>query len=101
MYSSRKTKILNIICVLLVLTTGVIRLTRASYRSVSSSTLIFFLFILSGLIWLVQIRRRVIRPEERKYLELTAVLLLVLLIIKTVKSFGGECYEKSCGVFRY
>lgn len=53
MYSSRKTKILNIICVLLVLTTGVIRLTRASYRSVSSSTLIFFLFILSGLIWLV------------------------------------------------
>lgn len=85
MYSSRKTKILNIICVLLVLTTGVIRLTRASYRSVSSSTLIFFLFILSGLIWLVQIRRRVIRPEERKYLELTAVLLLFLIIIKTVK----------------
>ena len=48
MYSSRKTKILNIVCVLLVLTTGVIRLTRASYRSVSSNTLIFFLFILSA-----------------------------------------------------
>ena len=75
MYSSRKTKILNIICVLLVLMTGVIRLTRDSYRLVSSNILIFFLFILAGLIWLVQIRRRVIRQEERKYLELTAVLL--------------------------
>ena len=61
MYSSRKTKILNIICVLLVLMTGVIRLTRDSYRLVSSNILIFFLFILAALIWLVQIRRRVIR----------------------------------------
>ena len=45
MYSSRKTKILNIICVLLVLMTGVIRLTRDSYRLVSSNIQIFFLFI--------------------------------------------------------
>ena len=87
MYSSRKTKILNIICVLLVLMTGVIRLTRDSYHLVSSNILIFFLFILAGLIWFVQIRRRVIRQEERKYLELTAVLLLFLIIIKTINLY--------------
>ena len=97
MYSSRKTKILNIICVLLVLMTGVIRLTRDSYRLVSSNILIFFLFILAGLIWFVQIRRRVIRKEERKYLELTAVLLLFLIIIKTIKYVflpSGSCLSR-------
>ena len=97
MYSSRKTKILNIICVLLVLMTGVIRLTRDSYHLVSSNILIFFLFILAGLIWFVQIRRRVIRQEERKYLELTAVLLLFLIIIKTIKYVflpSGSCFSR-------
>ena len=45
MNSSKRTKILDIVCVLLVLMTGVIRLVRENLVQIPSNTVIFLLFV--------------------------------------------------------
>ena len=77
MYSSKKTKFLNILCIILALTPGLIRLTRHHFPNVSSNSLICVLYITAVLIWLTQLRLRLLRKEERSYLVFAALLIVV------------------------
>ena len=65
MYSSKKTKFLNILCIVLALSPGLIRLTRHHFPNVSSNSLICVLYITAALIWLTQLQLRLLRKEER------------------------------------
>ena len=77
MYSSKKTKFLNILCIILALAPGLIRLTRHHFPNVSSNSLICVLYITAVLIWLTQLRLRLLRKEERSYLVFAALLIVV------------------------
>lgn len=85
MQSSKKTRVLNSICVLLVAFTGVVRQFRFLYPAYSDNILIFLLFVLAIGIWAGQMRRRLLLPEVRGYLLKMAGLLVFLMICRTVK----------------
>ena len=85
MYSSKKTKFLNILCIILALSPGLIRLTRHHFPNVSSNSLICVLYITAVLIWLTQLRLRLLRKEERSYLVFAALLIVFLMVIRTTK----------------
>ena len=85
MYSSKKTKFLNILCIILALSPGLIRLTRHHFPNVSSNSLICVLYITAVLIWLTQLRLRLLRKEERSYLIFAALLIVFLMVIRTTK----------------
>lgn len=85
MHGSRETKIINIICIVLMLAAGVIRLFRHNFPEVSSNSVIFACFVSAVIIWLINTRRRLTRPEERKYITYMAVLIIFLMAIRTVK----------------
>lgn len=82
MYNSKETKILNTICVVLVLLTGVVRIIRDNYRN---NIIIFILFIIPVFIWLSQLRKRIIQPEERKYLLAVGYMIVFVIILRTIK----------------
>lgn len=85
MEKKNQTGVLNIVCVVLVLLSGIIRMTRHHYSFMASNSLTGILFFMAVLIWIYQIRRRLVRPQERKYLTWTAILFLLLLFIRTIK----------------
>lgn len=85
MRSSKETRVLNIICVLLVLLTGMVRRFRFLYPDYADNILILLLFVLAVSIWAGQLRRRLLLPEARQYLLAMAVLIVFLLICRTVK----------------
>lgn len=85
MYNSRETKILNTICVVLVLMTGIVRSIRHNFPGISSNIIIFMLFIIPAFIWISQIHKRLIQPEERKYLLAVGYMVVFMMILRTVK----------------
>lgn len=80
-----KTLNLDIICVVLVMMTGVVRLVRDYAPAYSSNIPIFLFFVTALFIWMNQVRRRLIHPAERRLVLGVAVLILILMITRTVK----------------
>lgn len=85
MEKRNQTGMLNTVCVILVLLSGIIRMTRHYYSFMASNALTGLLFISAVLIWMYQVQRRLVRPQERKYLTWTALLFVLLLFIRTIK----------------
>lgn len=85
MHSSRETKLLNTLSVVLVLAGGALRAVRDSISSVNTNTLIGVLLLVADFIWIGQVRRRLIRPLEQGYLTAAALLVASLTVLRTVK----------------
>lgn len=67
MYISRETKISNIVCLTIIITSCIIR--AISYKMpfyTESNSIIAFLYITAIIIWLRQVNRRIIQKEVRK-----------------------------------
>lgn len=85
MRSSRETRILNTICVVFVLLAGPIRLIGNQYENFPYNNLICILYSAAAFIWIGQIRKRVIQPEEQRYLMGTAYLMIFWIVLRTIK----------------
>lgn len=84
MYASKETKILNTICVILVLLAGLERLifygTNISYNSI-----ICALYCTALMIWIWQLRKRLLLPVVRKWLIAVAIMMIFWIVIRTMK----------------
>lgn len=85
MHSSKETKVLNVICIGLVLMSGVIRLVAKSQCEFSYNSLIFTFFIAATFIWICQLQRRLVQSDIRRNLIRTAVMIILLMMMRTVK----------------
>lgn len=85
MQSSNRTKILNCICIVLIITACAIRLLGHRYNTFSYNSIICMLFSASAIIWIYQLQRRLIQPEVRKNLIVCALLILFWMILRTLK----------------
>ena len=85
MQSSRETKILNSICVILVFLVGVVRLIGYHYGTFSYNSLICMFFTASAFIWIYQLQRRLIQPDVRRNLTVSALMIILWMILRTIK----------------
>ena len=82
---SMRTKLLNSVCIALFLSAGLVRLVRNNFPQISSNVVIFALFAVACAIWTAQIRQRLLRREERKYITATAYAALFMMLLRTIK----------------
>ena len=85
MQSSRETKIFNIVCSLLVLCAGVLRLLSERYLHFCHNNVIFIFYTAALFIWICQIQRRLLQTPVRRNLTLVASLMIFWMVIRTVK----------------
>ena len=85
MPGSRETRILNTICVVLVLLAGPIRLLGYQHKNFQWNNIICILFSAVAFIWISQIRKRVIQAEELRYLKAIALLMVFWIVLRTIK----------------
>ena len=85
MQSSRETRILNTICVALVLLAGPIRLIGYQCKNFPYNTIICILYCGASFIWIYQVRKRVLQAEEQRYLVGTAFLIIFWIMLRTIK----------------
>ena len=85
MPASRETVISDCICVVLVLLAGAVRLTGYHYGTFSFNSIICGLYTSAAFIWIYQLRRRIPQPDRRWYLVLTALMIILWTVIKTVR----------------
>lgn len=85
MENSRETRVLNCICIILVLLAGMVRPLANRVRSFSSNGIIFTLFTAAALIWLYQLKRRLVQSEIRRNLMATAALIIFWMTLRTIK----------------
>lgn len=85
MRNSKETKRINVLCVLFVLSTGLVRLFRHHLIPFSSNIVTGALLITALFLWYTQMRRRLLHPDERKYLTWMSLLIAFLLILRTIK----------------
>ena len=85
MRSSRKTKLLNCICVLLVLLACVVRMLGYHYETFSYNSIICVLFTASALIWIHQLQRRLVQPDVRRNLTVCALMIILWMLLRTIK----------------
>lgn len=85
MQGKRETRILNIVCVVMIMMAGAVRLIRDHFHGYASNTVIGILFLIAIFIWMNQAKKRLIDPTERAYLAGTAFLMAVLMLVRTVK----------------
>lgn len=85
MQNSRETKLLNTLCVCLVLFAGIVRLVAAHYGLFSYNTVICALFTVTAFIWIGQLRKRLLQPAVRKNLVAVAVMIIVWMVLRTIK----------------
>ena len=83
--NSKKTRMLNCVCIALVLLIGPVRYFMRGAESVTSNFLIFALIAAAAVIWLSQLQRRLLRPEIRKNLIWVALLIILWMLQRTVK----------------
>lgn len=90
MQCSRETKILNCVCIGLVILAGATRV--VGYTKIGEHTrilayngVICALFTTAALIWLFQLRKRLLQPNVRRYLTGLAVLIIFWIALRTVK----------------
>lgn len=85
MHVSRETKILNTLCVLLFASSGFLRSIRGTFPTISDNAIICIFYLIATFIWMIQVQRRLIQPEERKYLTAAALLCVFLTVIRAIK----------------
>ncbi|MGN1112359.1 MAG: histidine kinase N-terminal 7TM domain-containing protein [Acutalibacteraceae bacterium] len=85
MPSSRKTKILNLVCVALVMLAGAVRLLGYHYGTFSYNGIICVCFTASAFIWMYQIQRRLIQPDVRRNLTVCALMIILWMFLRTIK----------------
>ena len=85
MRSSKETKILNTICILLVLLAGVVRLLLWGSGKFGYNGLILALFTVSIFIWVCQLKRRLLQPHVRRNLMGAAAMMILWMAIRTMK----------------
>ena len=85
MPGSRETRYSNSICVLLVLLSGIVRLISNKTHLFVANGFIFALFSSAIILWSMQIRRRILQPEVKRYLTCAVVLMIFWMLIRTVK----------------
>ena len=86
MYISRETKILDGISVCLILLSGFLHLLGPAVTAyVSVNGFIFACYTVALMIWIYQIRRRLIHIYTRRYLIIAAALMIFWMAIRTVK----------------
>lgn len=81
---SRETKLLNSICIILVLLTGVARLALYE-KNITYNSLICVLFSVALLIWIWQLRKRLLQSSVRKSLIAAAIMMIFWIVIRTIK----------------
>lgn len=85
MSSCVETKILNSVCLTLVLLVPIVRLLKETNPSIPSDLLIFFFLLVAILVWMSQVKRRLVQQEERKYLLGIGALVIFILVVRTIK----------------
>lgn len=85
MRNSRKTRVLNCVCVALVLLSGVARLVMQDVEAVSCNSLICTLFTAAAVIWISQLQRRLLRTETRRNLIAVGIFAILWMMLRTVK----------------
>lgn len=104
MSNSRKTRVLNWVCVGLVLLSGLARRLWYGTENFSYNMLICTLFTAAMLIWIAQLQRRLVQPEIRKNLTLAVVWMIFWMMVRTVKYvFTGQdsIAERYCWYLYY
>lgn len=77
MFVSRKTIVTNVICLLIIVISGVIHVTSGNGRfHFAKNNIIFILYAIAVLTWLWQIRRRILQKYVYKYITYIAVLMI-------------------------
>lgn len=93
--SSRETRVLNSICIALIILSGISRLLTQK-NGISVNLFIYICFAAAGIIWIYQIQRRILQNEVRKYLTMAAILMIFLMADRTIKyEFTGNMYTFS------
>lgn len=85
MQRSRETRILNFICVMLVLLAGAVRLLGYYYGTFSYNSIIFMFFTASAFIWIYQLQRRLVQPDVRRNLTVCALMMIFWMMLRTIK----------------
>ncbi|MGN0503274.1 MAG: histidine kinase N-terminal 7TM domain-containing protein [Ruminococcus sp.] len=85
MLRSKETRILNFICVMLVLLAGVARSLGYYYGTFSYNSIIFMFFTASAFIWIYQLQRRLVQPDVRRNLTLCALMMIFWMMLRTIK----------------
>ena len=85
MPGSRETRYSNSICVFLVLLSGIVRLISNKTHLFVANGIIFALFSSAIILWSMQIRRRILQPEVKRYLTCAVVLMIFWMLIRTIK----------------
>lgn len=82
---SRETKKMYIICICCILVAMIGRLVSKQSLDFSSNAIVCVALSAAAFIWMIQVKNRVIHPEERKYMVWTGVMIVFLLVIRTIK----------------
>ena len=85
MQSSNESKVLNTICVCLVLLAGITRLAGRRTGWFSYNSIILALFTAAAAIWIFRLQKRLLQSEIRKKLILAAVMMIFWMAIRTLK----------------
>ena len=85
MHCSTKTRLIDLLLLFVFLLTGIIRILRPYFRTISDNTILYILYVMIIFIWLKQIRKRLLNREERKYLTGVAIFILIYLLLRTIK----------------
>lgn len=84
MQVGKKTRMLNIICVILVFMAGALRL-LGTKNGFLYNCLIFALFSAAASIWIFQLQRRLVQQEVRRNLIAAALLMIFWMAVRTIK----------------
>ena len=82
MQSSKETKTLNSICIVLVLLGGFVRLLLYD-RQMTYNTVICMFFTAAAFIWILQLKRRLVQSDVRKNLIMAAYLMIFWIAMRT------------------
>lgn len=85
MFNNKDTVFWNGVCVMIVLLSGILRLVYYSYSGISLTGITCILYITAIFIWIYQMKRRLIKPQEQKYLIQIGHMLCFLILLRTVK----------------
>ena len=85
MRNSKKTIVLNCICILFALLPGAVRYALIECEKFSCNLLIYTFFTFAALIWAAQLQRRIVQPEIRKNLVAVAIFVIPWMLLRTVK----------------
>ncbi len=91
MHSSKETTRVNIICILLVVLSAILEPVGAQWKGFSVNSIRGIMMMAALFIWCVQMRRRLIQEEKRRYLTWMAMFTCTVLLAKMVNhSFLSE-----------